>query len=333
MTERGVAVTSLELAPEERLKAGDLVAEMLAKTTDVGPNESEWPGLTAYRFTRPQPPQWSEVESLALCCVLQGRKRVVVNGSRYLYDPFNYLLFTRGMRYETEVLEASVEKPFLSFVLQIDPAIVRSVSSDMADRRTTTFSRPTNQHVPCGVYVSPVDQNLMGAVLRFLRSLPAGADRRVLAPMYLQEIAYRLMQAEQVSRLLDAAATERESNPVSEVIRYVRERMSEPLTVADMAHQARMSPSALTNVFAEATGMGPYQFVKRMRLDRASALLMQEDMNVSEVSRQVGYTSLSHFINEFKRYYGSTPRAYAEAQRQTLALRVDEDTSRVDARA
>jgi AraC-like DNA-binding protein len=98
-----------------------------------------------------------------------------------------------------------------------------------------------------------------------------------------------------------------------------------------MAHHVRMSPSALTSVFAEATGMGPYQFVKRMRLDRASVLLVQEDMNVSAVSRRVGYTSLSHFINEFKRYFGTTPRAYAEAQRRILTTRIDTTGDRTEA--
>lgn len=57
--------------------------------------------------------------------VAQGRKAVTVDGFTYRYDPFNYLVLSRGMRFEAEILEASIEKPFLSFVLQIDPAIVR----------------------------------------------------------------------------------------------------------------------------------------------------------------------------------------------------------------
>ena len=42
------------------------------------------------------------------------------------------------------MLEASVEKPspFLSFVLQVDPAVVRRVSSDMRERTTTTAASP-----------------------------------------------------------------------------------------------------------------------------------------------------------------------------------------------
>ncbi|WP_432828833.1 AraC family transcriptional regulator [Dactylosporangium sp. CA-092794] len=321
-----------ELPPEERLVAGDLIAEMLMKAPSVGPNETGWPGLTTYRFEHPQAAQWAEVHSLAICCVVQGRKRFVVEDDEYRCDPFNYLLFTRGMRFAAEILEATVERPYLSFVLQIDPAIVRSVTADMADRHTTTFSRSSVEVAPPPAHLSSVNQNLLGAVLRFLRSIGAGADQRVLAPMYLREIAYRLLQAEQVSRLLHVAATDHERNPVSDVIRFAKRHMAEPLTVADLAHHVGMSPSALTTVFADAVGIGPYQFLKRMRLDRASALLMEEDLNVSEVARQVGYTSLSHFINEFKRFFGTTPRGYAETQRHVVAMRVDEATHPIAAR-
>lgn len=150
----------------------------------------------------------------------------------------------------------------------------------------------------------------------------------MLAPIYLQEICYRLLQAEQCTRLLDAAAAEHEINPVSQAIRYVQEHTSEPVTVAHLADHVAMSPSAFAHLFREVTGMTPYQFVKRMRLDRARTLLVEDSLSVSEVTREVGYTSLSHFITEFKRYFGVTPRAYAETQRAAVALQVDRATSR-----
>jgi AraC-like DNA-binding protein len=89
-----------------------------------------------------------------------------------------------------------------------------------------------------------------------------------------------------------------------------------------------MSPSALTSAFTVETGMGPYQFVKRMRLDRARELLVQEGMNVSEVARRVGYASLSHFITEFKRHFGAPPRKYAEGQRVAVAMRIGDAPGR-----
>ncbi|MFD0856829.1 helix-turn-helix domain-containing protein, partial [Actinomadura adrarensis] len=181
-------------------------------------------------------------------------------------------------------------------------------------------------------HVSELGRDLGEVLLRLLRSLGDAEDRRVLTPMYLREITYRLMRAEQVARLLEAADAERERRPVSEVIRYVNDHLAEPMTVADMARHVGMSASALTNAFVDEIGIGPYQYAKRVRLDRACALLIQGDLNVSEVMREVGYTSLSHFINEFKRQFGATPRAYARARREIVAMRVDAATNRPPAK-
>jgi AraC-like DNA-binding protein len=309
---------------------GGLVAELLTKAPLIGPNESAWPGLTTWRFDRPQPPQWLTVQSLTICWIAQGRKRLVVDDEdeEYLCEPSTYLLCRRGMRVRAEILEANPEKPYLSFVLQIDPGVVRSISSDLIDHPHPR-SGPTDVPVTAAAaHLSTVDQHLMDAALRFLGALDSETDRRVLAPLFLREITYRLMRSEQAVRVLRAATTERESSSVTGVIEYVRRHMSEPTTVADMARRARMSPSALTSAFTVETGMGPYQFVKRMRLDRARELLVQEGMNVSEVARRVGYGSLSHFITEFKRHFGAPPRKYAEGQRVAVAMRIGDAPGR-----
>lgn len=319
---------SLELPPEERLTAGDLIAGIGQRAPAVGPNRCDWPGLTVYKFTSPVAPQWDDVGSLSLCIVAQGRKCITVDGVDYLYDPFNYLVLNRGMRFQAEILEASIEKPFLSFVLQIDPAIVRRISADMLERGMTTFRRslpPTARPA----YISPLDQDLLGASLRFLKAVDDGSDRRVLAPLYLQEVVYRILQSEQCVRLIDAAAAESTQNPVSDAINYLSERVSEPITVAELAEHVCMSPSAFAHLFRDVTGMSPYQFVKRMRLDRARVQLVEGRQSVTEIAKSVGYSSLSHFINEFKRHFGVTPKAYSEAQRDSIALQVDRATGRV----
>lgn len=321
-------MSTSDLCPEERLVA-DLIAEVAAAAPEIGPNPSAWPGLTVYRFTSPMVPQWDSVRSLAFCLVVQGRKRVAVEGGLdLLYGPFRYLVFSRGQRFQAEILEGTVERPFLSLVLQIDPGVVRQVSAGMLARPAPVFHHRRPKAVE-PAYVCTVDVPLMDAILRFLRSILSGSDRRVLAPMFLREICYRLLRGAQCSCLLDAAAAAREINPVSHAIRYARERLSRPVTVADLAGHVTMSPSAFARLFREATGMSPYQFVKRMRLDRARTLLVEDGLSVREVTRAVGYASLSHFITEFKRHFGVTPRAYAETQRTAVALQVERATNPV----
>jgi AraC-like DNA-binding protein len=319
-------VDTLELPPEERLVPGDLIATLAARTPAVGPNPTDWPGLTFYRFHSPVAPQWDDVGSLSLCVVAQGRKAMIVDGVPHYYDPFNYLVLRRGLRFQAQILQGSVEKPYLSFVLQVDPAMVRRISADMRERVATTFHRPPVDDTR-NVYVSPLDLDLLGAALRFVKAVVHGPDRRVLAPIYLQEIVYRVLQSEQCERLVDAAAEESALNPVADVIHYVTERIAEPLTIADLAEHVSMSPSTFAHLFRDVTGMSPYQFVKRMRLDRARGMLVDGSLNVSEVAKSVGYSSLSAFITEFKRHFGATPRAYAEEQRRGVALRVDRATA------
>ncbi|RVU27674.1 helix-turn-helix domain-containing protein [Streptomyces antnestii] len=298
---------------EERHTAGDLLAEISERTPVLGGNPGDWPGLTFYRYTQPVAPQWEEVQSLSLCIIAQGRKCVVTDGQRHCYDPFDYLVLSGRQHFTAEILEASPARPFLSLVLQIDPDLVRRVSADVVDRRATAFGPPPARASTDRAFVTPLDTTLMAATVRFLRSVAAtGADRRVLAPIYLAEMVYRVLQAEQFSRLMDLAATEVARNPVSEVISHVRENMSELLTVSDLAERVSMSSSAFSHLFREVTGKSPYQFVKEIRLNRARELLVEGELTVTQVSRAVGYGSTSHFINEFRSRFGATPRAYSD---------------------
>jgi AraC-like DNA-binding protein len=304
------------------LPAGALIAELSHRAPLEGGNTGVWPGLTIYRFTSPTGPSWEEIQSLSLCIVAQGRKAVTVDGATYEYDPFQYLVLNSHLHFQAEILTATPAKPFLSFVLQIDPSVVRQVTSDMLERRTTAF-RHSAEDEPAEppAFVSALDQELAGAVLRFLQSIEMGADRRVLAPMYLKEMVYRVLQREQYARLLDLAAAEAANNPVSAVLQYVQGHLTEPLTVADLAEQVSLSPSAFAHLFRDVTGRSPYQFVKEMRLDRARELLIDGQFAVARVSKEVGYGSVSHFISEFRARFGVTPRAYSDAHSLSRELR------------
>ncbi|WP_423246987.1 AraC family transcriptional regulator N-terminal domain-containing protein [Streptomyces pratisoli] len=108
------------------------------------------------------------------------------------------------------------------------------------------------------VHVSQVDDNTLSAFLHFFRSLSAEMDRRVLAPIHLQEIIYRLNYSSRAGGMhAPCSMVERDGQPISEAIQYIRERISEPLTVPDIANRAGMSPSTLTISLVKQRGWGP----------------------------------------------------------------------------
>lgn len=286
---------------EQPTPASSIVAELTHRTPKPGPNTSGWAGLTLYRFTAPQPPQWDEVGCLALFFVAQGRKAVRIDDVEYRYDPLHYFVLNRGTRFQAEILEASSERPFLSLVLQIAPVVVRRVTAAMpAGAAAASASSPMDKPAS-DPYVSPVAPKLTDALLRLLYASDTDAERRTLAPLYLQEIVYRLLQAEQRHRLIGSAASDLNADVVRAAIDYVRENPDRPVTVNDLAGQVYLSPSAFAHRFRESVGISPYQFVKNVRLERARAILLEDRISIREAASKAGYASPSHFISEFKR--------------------------------
>ena len=295
---------------EEAIQGGKLVDLIARQAVIEGPTHHEWPGLTFYRFEQRITPSWEEVGSVSLCIVAQGRKRVRIGSVDYFYDPFRYLVMMRGLHFQAEILQASPDRPFLSFVLQVQPHLVTEVHDKMNYLVPDMFRIEPVRPVP-DAYVTALDQPLIGAVQRFLQALESIFERQVLAPMYLREIVYRLLWSEQSARLLESAAREVQGSAVASAISFMKQEMQQPLTVQDLARAVCMSESAFAHVFKATTGISPVRFLKQLRMEQASKLLLNGS-NVSETADKVGYTSLSHFISEFKRYFGDSPKTYAQ---------------------
>lgn len=308
------------------VRIGEVVALLAGNTPVEGANETPWPRLVFYRFERSVPLHWDTVSTLSLCVVAQGRKRVRVGSVDHFYDPLHYLVMTRGLRFQAEILQGSPAKPFLSFVLQTPPGLVNEVVTQMYSKSPALFHRGERPRSP-SAYVTALDQPVLSAVHRFLTALGDDTDRSFLGPMYLREIVYRLLHADQCRKLVQAARHGAASNRVSAAITFMRDNLHEAITVSDVAEAVFMSPSAFARLFSDAVGVPPYQFLKDLRLDSARVALIQDGLSVTEAAAAVGYSSLSHFISEFKRRFGDTPRAYVERLQDTATLSVAETAS------
>jgi AraC-like DNA-binding protein len=315
-------VTTVLVDPQSEavVLPGELVALVAQQAINEGPTRAAWPGLTFYRFEQRVATYWDEVSSVSLGMVVQGRKRVRAGSINYFYDPFHYLVMKRQLRFQVEILQAAPERPFLSLVLQLQPELVNEVYDEM-NRLVPDVLRIEPAPPTPDVYVMALAQPLIGAVQRFLLALESEPERGVLAPMYLREIASRLLRSEQLVWLLESAAREMQGNAITAAIAFMRQEMHQPLTVRELAEAVSMSESGFARMFKAATGVSPLQFLKQMRLEHARKFLLSGS-NVSKATDSIGYASLSHFISEFKRHFGETPKAYIQRLRDVHAAAI-----------
>ncbi len=94
------------------------------------------------------------------------------------------------------------------------------------------------------------------------------------------------------------------------VLDYIRDHLSDDLSLADMAEIAAMSGTHFSKAFKKALGLSPLQYVINARLELASVLLKTTNLTVAEIAWRVGYQDLSRFGQHCKRKFGTTPAAF-----------------------
>ena len=85
---------------------------------------------------------------------------------------------------------------------------------------------------------------------------------------------------------------------------------SRALDVTEVARAALMSTAHFSRQFRATYGETPYSYLMTRRIERAKALLREDDLSVTEVCLEVGCTSLGSFSASFTKMVGETPSAY-----------------------
>jgi AraC-like DNA-binding protein len=82
---------------------------------------------------------------------------------------------------------------------------------------------------------------------------------------------------------------------------------NEAFGVSELADAMNMSRSNLLRKVKKETSLSVTQLISKVRLTRAMELMKKGNLNVSEVSHEVGFNSTSYFIKCFREYYGYPP--------------------------
>lgn len=106
---------------------------------------------------------------------------------------------------------------------------------------------------------------------------------------------------------------------VERVIRMMRERYPEPLSLDDMARAAFFSRYHFNRMFRHLTGLPPGRFLAAVRLEAAKRLLLTTRFSITAVCFEVGYNSVGTFTSHFTEYVGIPPHRLRQVSREMLA--------------
>jgi len=91
---------------------------------------------------------------------------------------------------------------------------------------------------------------------------------------------------------------------------FIEDNYSQDLKLAELAHVAGMSNFHFAREFKRTTGTTPHQYLIKVRVERAKALLANNELPLTEVSLSSGFSHQSHFTRLFRKVTGTTPHSY-----------------------
>lgn len=102
-----------------------------------------------------------------------------------------------------------------------------------------------------------------------------------------------------------------EADPrVFQVCSIIDGELSGRLSPAVLANLVHLSESRLAHLFKQNTGSSIMGYIKEQRLRRAADLLLKTDFCIKQIVSEVGLSDVSHFIRDFSRQFGATPKRF-----------------------
>jgi AraC-like DNA-binding protein len=284
-------------------RAPELRAQLARKIAfSVGSEENratEIPGLTLHRRTSPTAPCSMTYEP-GVTVIAQGRKRLELGRTTFVYDASRYLLTSIDLPVVSRVVGASEKAPCLVMALKLEISMVRELLIREEIQVGASSDGP-------GMATGETTVEFLSACCRLVDLLDTPRDIPFLSGLIQREIVYRILQGAGGARLRAIATLGEQSNRTAKAIAWIKANYQKPLRVEELAEIAGMGVSTLHHHFRGITAMSPLQYQKQLRLQAARGRMLMDGLDAASAAFEVGYESASQFNREYSRFFGRPP--------------------------
>jgi len=138
-----------------------------------------------------------------------------------------------------------------------------------------------------------------------------GVDKNLfLEAKVLELVSYKLGQLENATGAV-ACVNKTYAEKIHYAAELLEQQMLDPPGIFDLASQAGLNHNKLTKGFKDTFHFTPFEYLSKIRLRKAAALIASGDQNVSEAAFSVGYSNLSHFAKIFRKEFGVNPSEFS----------------------
>jgi len=279
--------------------------------------------MTFVAYRNQDPPLKNEVffEEHAVIFVLEGEKKFV-SATHTIYVRKGNIVFIRRGYY---LMQETIDTNYRSLVFFFNEKLLKEFVGQHLEIVAPTAGRAFSSNLDAKI--PPLGDSGLGLlVFETTESLNKFAES--IFPFFTLKTQYlnhflRLKLQELLLQILEIDASGQFKNILFSL--YKGEKVDleylmqsyylKLLSLDELSRLSGRSLSAFKRDFQEKFDTSPAQWIKNKRLEYAGLQLENTHKNVSEISLEIGYESVSHFIKAFKEKFGRTPGLTANGSR------------------
>lgn len=154
----------------------------------------------------------------------------------------------------------------------------------------------------------------------YAHRLPVHESRHIQNQLLLHQLLLRLIQQMEQSDNGNSQRVAEEQPSMERSIAHMERHYSAKLSRSELAALAGVSPAHYSIQFKQRTGLGPKEYLSRLRVHRAKELLTGDYGTLRDIALQVGYKDEFYLSRRFKQQTGASPTDYYRGSEQRIAV-------------
>jgi len=200
------------------------------------------------------------------------------------------------------VISFKTDSPFMDFfrkrILKIDEK-ERAILADIIKEARSVYASPLN-----APYLTELERK---------EDVPIGAEQ--LIKIHLEHFLIHLMRRHTSCECQtpESPALKSGSDTFKRIVQYMEENLSKPLTIAQICRDNTIGRTQLQMIFQKEASSSAFEYFISLKVNAAKRLIRLGELNFTQISEQLGYSSIYYFSRQFKKVTGMTPSEYVSS--------------------
>jgi len=178
------------------------------------------------------------------------------------------------------------------------------------------YRKPANQSQ---IFVKFVFSNLVTTMYPFLPDDGSKSLDTLITELYIQQDILEIIgtiqsMAEKIIKSYNTVSAIDVRREIISTQDYINKNYNHDLSVEMLASMVYLTPDYLSRLFKKSTGKSLSQYIRQVRMEKASDLLRTSNRKVIDIGASVGYSNYSYFCQSFREYFGRSPEKYRQEE-------------------